>query len=423
MSGRTRSALGPYVVAATLARTGDAGAGVGIVLLVVERLGARGAFTAGFLTAALTAPHLLGQWTGRLVDRVDDARRPLAAACALYGIALALAVLLLSRGWWWPAAGLLVLAGACGPLLTGGLSSLVGRLGAATARGHGLDAATYGLAGSAGPAVVAALAVLTSPAASLWTICLLVLAAAGLVLRVPQPARGDGPTEPATQASRPHRPTLPVPTGAGALLLTSRPLRRLTVTTLTTALTGGGLGVLSVLLAVELTGRGDLGAWLMTASGLGTLAGSLVVVMFPLRGEPVRTSLMLAAAIGIATLVIAIAPGYPLALTAFALFGLLTAPWVTATLTARERYAPPGRRGQVFVALAGWKVAASSAGGALAGIASGLGPRTVLALGATLTLTGVLAETLDRGRSPTARRGDQLDGEQIEGCGDAHVRR
>ena len=390
---RTRSALGRYVVAATLARTGDAGAGVGIVLLVVGRSGVRGAATGGLLMAALTAPHLLGQWTGRLVDRAADARRPLAVACALYGIALALAVLLLSRGWTWPAAGLLVLAGACGPLLTGGLSSLVGGLGAATARGHGVDAATYGLAGSAGPAVVATLAALTSPAAGLWTVSGLVVVAAVLVRLAPRPLRTEPPGQPAAREPRPTSGA-----GSGAILLTCRPLRRVTVTTLTTAMAGGGMGVLAVLLAVELTGHGNLGAWLMTAAGLGTLAGSLVVVARPLRGDPVPLSLALAATLGVATLAIAAAPGYPFAVAAFALVGFLTAPWVTATLAARERYAPPGRRAQVFVALAGWKVAASSAGGALAGIASGLGARPVLALGAAVTLLGVLVETLDRER-------------------------
>src|SRR5690349_5177586 len=56
-------------------------------------------------------------------------------------------------------------AGACGPLLTGGLSSRLAALAPpqekAQRRAQGLDALSYGIGGTAGPAAVAALASIT----------------------------------------------------------------------------------------------------------------------------------------------------------------------------------------------------------------------------------------------------------------------
>jgi hypothetical protein len=107
-----------YAFAATVARTADAGAAVGVVLLAAG--GAGGVRLGGLLAAALTAPHLLGARIGRLVDRARDPRRPLAAGCVGYAAALATATGALRLGLPVIGGGALVVAGACGPLLTGG---------------------------------------------------------------------------------------------------------------------------------------------------------------------------------------------------------------------------------------------------------------------------------------------------------------
>ena len=177
-----------------------------------------------------------------------------------------------------------------------------------------------------------------------------------------------------------------------------RPLRQVTVTTLVTAATGGMLAVLAVLLAGSATGRPADGAWLVGAVGLGTLVGSAALVLRPLVGAPVRASLVLAGALGCAYLLVAVVPGYPLLLGACALVGLLTAPWVTATLAAREAYAPPGRRAEVYAGMAGWKTAAASAGTALAGLTAGAPPRVTLAVAAGLSLISALGMAFDRPR-------------------------
>jgi predicted MFS family arabinose efflux permease len=204
-------------------------------------------------------------------------------------------------------------------------------------------------------------------------------------------------------APRDRKPPEPRHGSAAALLLTVRPLRRVMLTTLAAAVTGGAISVAAVLLAVDLSGDSSRGAWLICALGLGNLAGALVVVARPLRGDAVRRSLGFAAALGVGYLLVVAAPSYPAAVVAFVVVGLLTAPWVTATLDARGEHAPPGRRGQVFAAMAGWKIAAASAGSALAGAAAGLGPRPVIVIGACVTLVSVAIAACDRDRA-VARR-------------------
>ena len=430
-----------YAFAATVARTADAGAAVGVVLLAAG--GAGGVRLGGFLAAALTAPHLLGGRIGRLVDRARDPRRPLAAGCVGYAAALATATGALRLGLPAVGGGALVVAGACGPLLTGGFSSLTGGLGGCPERARGIDTLTYGVSGVVGPAAVAGLAALTSPAASLF-----LLAGATLVAAVgtrwlppvrvstaaPVPGGRSGPTRstapvsavasaaggrggPPRSASRvsevasaaggrgrpmrsasgrSSRSSVRASGGGRAVLLTVRPLRRVTVTTVVSAAVGGMLAVLAVVLAAAVTGRPADGAWLLGAMGLGNLVGSAALAVRPLTAEPVRATLVLTAALGVAYLLVALASGYALLLGAFAVVGVLTAPWITASLATRERHAPPGRRAEVFAGMAGWKMAAASAGTALAGLLAVAPARTVVAVAAAVVLGSALAMALDR---------------------------
>ena len=91
------------------------------------------------------------------------ARRPLGARRRVRGLGLALAAgaLLLGRAPLALAAAAVVLAGLCGPLLTGGMSS---RLAATAGEGReGWDALSYGLGGTGGPALVALATAVTTP--------------------------------------------------------------------------------------------------------------------------------------------------------------------------------------------------------------------------------------------------------------------
>ena len=143
-----------YMAGAVLVRAMDAGAIVGMVLLCSASQMSSPLRTAGLLGAALTAPHVLGFVTAPLLDRARDPRRVVGAASATFATLLAAATTALATA---PLAIAFVLclgAGAAGPMLTGGLSSLVdgGRAGERARRNRALDALTYGFAGAAAPA-------------------------------------------------------------------------------------------------------------------------------------------------------------------------------------------------------------------------------------------------------------------------------
>jgi hypothetical protein len=390
-----RNPLVRYGVAATLARGADGGAAVGLVLLAVDPAVGRehGAQIGGLLAVGLTAPHLLGPWVARLLDRAPDGRLVLAASSLTFGLVLAATSWLLGRAPA-PAVALLVaIAGACGPMLTGGLSSRLAGIASDERRAEGWDAVTYGIGGTAGPAAVAALAGPFTPLAAMLALAGAAVAAAAVTLTLP---RECNPTA-TGEGGLPVRAVL-------RLLVACGPLRRVGVVTLLTALSLGALGsVIAVVFGSTLTSRPGAGAALAAAFGLGNLAGSLLVTAFPLRGEPETMTARFALLMSACLALCAIAPSYPSALIAFFLAGASNAPFFTATLAARSRYSPSEARAQVFVSMAATKVAMASAGTALAGAAIGLGPRPLLAAGAAITLTGASTAVLDRRLAATPR--------------------
>jgi hypothetical protein len=323
----------------------------------------------------------------------------LAGAFALYGLALAAATALLGRAPVALAAGAVALAGACGPLLTGGLSSRLAGIAPPDGRGQrrasGWDAVTYGLGGAAGPALVAAVAAAATPAAAMLLLGAAAGAAALVTLTLPA---GAGPRAAAGRAALGMGAALRVVAATG-------PLRRATLAAMLTALAGGGLAVVAVALGGALGRHDGAGAMLVAAFGLGTLAASALVTTFPLSGEPDRLTARWSAAVGAGYALCALAPTYPLALAAFALAGAADAPLFTASLAARSQHAPPEARAQVFVSLAGARVAMASAGAALAGAAVALGPRALLGAAAALALAAAAGGALDRRVSRRVGRG------------------
>ena len=138
------------------------------------------------------------------------------------------------------------------------------------------------------------------------------------------------------------------------------------------------------------------GATLAAAFGIGNLLGSLAVTIRPLRGEPETLTTVFLAVIGACLLLCAAAPNLPLALAAFGPAGAANAPFFAATLAARNDYAPAGGRAQVFVAVAALKIAAGSAGTALAGTLGGVGPRWLLVAGSALILLTAASTVIER---------------------------
>jgi hypothetical protein len=389
MQGTKAGGLVRYVLAAALVRGADSGAAVGLVLLAVDpgsRL-ANGAVTGGLLAAALSAPHVLGPWTARRLERSREPRRVLAAAYLIYAAALAAGAVAVGRAPLAVALGAVAVAGCCGPLLTGGLSSRLPGIarpgGREQRRAQGWDALTYSIGGTAGPAVVAGLAAVFGPLAAVLGLGCAAAAGAGFTLTLP---RGGAP-----------RPAGPSGVRAGlGVLLTHGPLRRVTAMTLISALQLGALPVIAAVLGPRLSDRPGAGATLTVALGLGGLAGALLVTVFPLRGEPEPLAVRLFTATAVATALCALAPSYVFALLGFASIGLGGATSFTATLAARTKYAPPSVRPQVFVTSAGLKVAVASAGAALTGLTASVGGRVLLLLAATVTAVSVLVALADR---------------------------
>jgi hypothetical protein len=374
------ASLARYLTAATLARGADAGVAVGLVLLAVAN---HSAATGGALVAALTAPHVLGPVVARRLDAARDGRRPLAAAFVVYGAALAAAALALGRAPLPVALAAAALAGACGAMLTGGLSS---RLAGIAPRAEGWDATSYGIAGTAGPAAVAALAAVIAPQTAVLALALAAAAAGAMVLTLPA-------TPPPAREPMTVRAALRTVASTG-------PLRRVAVITTVTSFSFGAVAsVLAVVYGAELSASASAGAVLATVFGLGNLAGSMLVTAVPLRREPEIAMAAFATLMAATLALTAPAPTYPLALAGFALTGALNGPFVAATLAGRSPYSPPEARAQIFVSLAGVKIAAAAAGTALAGAATSAGPRALLVAAAAITLGGAAASTADR-RAP-----------------------
>ncbi|MET7888733.1 MFS transporter [Streptomyces avermitilis] len=380
--------LAVYLTSATLVRSASGGAPVALVSLTLARPGQGSAALGGVLAALLTLPNVAGPWLARWLEQARDPRIRLAAAFVVFGLMLAGTGLTLGRV---PVAlvGLLVIVGGlCGPLMTGGLSSrlalIVGEDTRAQRRAEGWDSATYGSSNILGPAAVAAITVLSGALTAVVALGAAGVLAGLLMFALPKEHR----TAAARQRSMPVRDALGMITRRG-------PLRRVMIATMITSVSTGGVMVIAVVFGRNLQGSAGAGAALGAAYGVGNLCGALLTGAFPLTGEPERWVLRLIAANAVAVGLCALAPGYVLALATFALAGATSAVLFTASLAVRSVYSPPNARAQVFVTMAGLKMAAGSAGTALAGTLVGIGPRLALCLNAVVVASAVTIALTD----------------------------
>jgi hypothetical protein len=376
-----------YVVAAALARTADGGAVVAVILLVTSSGGS--GTLAGVLGACITAPHLLGPFVARPLDLARDGRKVIASACLLYAAVLTTGVLTYARVPALVTALLLAVAGTCGPLLTGGISSrlpaIVGPQTRTQRRAQGWDVATYGIGGTVGPSLVAALSGWASPAAAALALAAGAGVAAGGVLLLPYaPAAHGG-----------DRAAILKPAPTLALMARTGQLRRTVYLTMIVALSVAALPITAVHMTKVLGIDTSAAAVLTATYGLGNLAGSAVVMVFPLTGDPDRLMRRLALGVVVGLGMVAASHVFPLSVVAYGLTGVLNALFFAATLAARTEYAPVGVRAQVFIWVAALKITSGSAGTALAGSLTGLDVRLPLLLGAVGISAAVLAATFE----------------------------
>ncbi|MEV8531659.1 MFS transporter [Streptomyces sp. NPDC051211] len=413
-SGETRGGFGRYLAAALAARFASEGVGIALVLLALDRTGdaAHGAFV---LTAWL-APHVLAApLAGAAAARVRRPRLFYVGSLAGFTAAVAALAVLLGRA---PTAVVLAVAvagGCCGPMVTGGLSSLVAGLvpaGPGRDRAYAWDASTYNAAAVTAPAAVSVAAALASPgpAMALLVGAGTLSAALATTLRYGRPAGDagphaldapDAPAAPDTLRKRGNKagPGL----GAGLAALWRVPELRAITGATTLAFVGiGALTTTSVLLATRLGSPGG-GGVLMTAFAVGALTGSLGVarlsaVRAPL--DPGRLARWSLAGTGAALVGAAFASSLPVAAAAFAVAGVCDGPLLTATLRIRAGYAPEAVRTQVFTLGAGLKLTAASAGAALVGLTAGAPPQVLLLGIAALQLAAAALHVSVRATTP-----------------------
>ncbi|MFF4954790.1 MFS transporter [Streptomyces chattanoogensis] len=401
--GARSGAMRLYLAAAFSARLAEEGMAVAAVMLAAQRTGS--AAQGAFVLTAWMAPHvcaapLVGAVAGR-------ARRPrLFFSGALAGFAAAIATLaaITGRAPMPVTLAVALVGGGCGPVVSGGLSSLIAGLvpaGVRRDRAYALDASAYSAASVAGPAAVSVVAALASPATATALLGGAAAVAAGLAAALPYGSGPYGAGRPARSA--PGQAALRADLVAGlTAVLRTRELGAITAATCLAFLGIGGLTTTTVLLTGHHGRPGSAGV-LMTAFAIGALAGSLAVA----RWRPPLTVHRLAAVAlfgtGAALAAAALVPHPPARTALFVAAGLCDGPLLAATLRIRADHAPPSARAQVFTLGAGLKISAASCGAALTGLAAALPPPLLLLGIAALQIAAALLYALLRPRAAGPR--------------------
>ena len=372
---------GALLASATVSRLADQSASIALVLVVIART--NNPRLAGLVVAAFTVPTLVtGPVIGAYLDRLRAKRALFVANQATLAAALVGVVVLAGHA---PGAVLIVLglfAGLTAPVLTGGFSSLVPLVvpPGGLRRANALDAASYNVAGLAGPALVAVIAGAAGAGLALSAVAGIATLGLVLVLVAPMPATAPGGRPDSRQAEPgPAAADQAVPgslLGAvtdGLQLLRDVPLlRSTTIATTLSQFTQGLLPVALPLLAVSLGRPTSAGAWLLTALSGGGLAGSLASERL-LAGRTAPAVLIVAmAACGVFLAALAAAPGFGAALGVAVLAGAADGPSLAATLTVRQRTVPPDRYAQTAATAASLKTGAYALGAAAAGLLAGV---------------------------------------------------
>jgi MFS family permease len=146
---------GVLLLSATVSRLADQSASIAVVLVIIART--RDPRLAGLVVAAFTVPTLVtGPVIGAVLDQLRAKRALFAANQATLSVTLAAMAMLAGHA---PGPVLIALglcAGLTAPVLTGGFSSLVPLVvpPGGLRRANALDAASYNVAGLAGPATL-----------------------------------------------------------------------------------------------------------------------------------------------------------------------------------------------------------------------------------------------------------------------------
>jgi MFS family permease len=362
--------VGTLLVSATVSRLADQSASIAVVLLVIART--HDPRLAGLVVAAFTVPTLVtGPVIGAYLDQLRAKRALFAANQTVLATALAGVVVLAGHVPGAVLIGLGLLAGLTAPVLTGGFSSLVPLVvpPGGLQRANALDAASYNVAGLAGPALVAVIAGAAGAGLALSAVAGIAVLGLALVLVIPVPAAArGGPALTGRAALR----SLGAAVADGLQLLRDVPLLR--STTIATTLSQFAQGLLPValpLLALRLDHPASAGAWLLAALSGGGLAGSLASARLLAKRTAPAVLVVALAACGASLVALAAVPRFGPALGLAVLAGVPDGPILAATLAVRQRTVPSGRYAQTAATTASLKTGAYALGAAVAGLLVG----------------------------------------------------
>ncbi|MCC6178475.1 MAG: MFS transporter [Chloroflexi bacterium] len=366
--GAWRGILARYLMVATLARLADGGIRVALVLLALSRTS--DAAFGGVLVASLLVPHVVAApIIGAIADRVHNPRLLHAVALTTFAGVLALCGLLVGQVHAVVVLCVTAVGGCLGPLITGGLTSLLGDLmpDEHRERAYGLDMATYNVAGIAGPALAAVLAEAAGPGVAVVALATSAGLSAALL--------GTLPLRPRDAVNDRPRPS--IMRGIG-VLWGNRTLRAATIASSVGHVGVGALPLVATLLGAEYAAPAMAGA-LVSAGAIGGLVGSLGYVHRPIGADkPARVVMgcLLASAVPLA--LASVVPGLVPSLVLFGVAGVFSGPLGSSLFLVREQQSPSDVRAQVFAIGGGLKYAASALGAAMAGIGAGLGNTQLL---------------------------------------------
>lgn len=381
---REAPAFTTYFTTAVMARL--ASEGLRLALILAAAATPAGIKLGGLLVAAFLIPSIVSApFVGRMADMSRNPTRLYSLAFAFNGLMIALCAVLIGRA---PSALVLVLAaigGSVGPLMMGGLSSLVGTIVPKPLlhRGYALDVVTYNVSAILAPAIVAAIAGWITPLASLLTLAVLMLVASVNVLRLP--------------INRAHdRAVIAPPAPADGFKAIGRipPLRSTVVASSLGSMAVGIVPIAATLFAID-TFSVNAGVLLSTMA-IGALVGSLTFAARPFGLD--LPHIMFARVSGLTAIpmvIITFISSTPLALACFAFQGLLGGPQGTAQFAVRDQFSPPNVRTQVFTLSTSLKTTFSALGAALAGLLSGASPQTLMLIAAGFAALGSVLALVD----------------------------
>lgn len=348
-----------YVIAAILVRTSTGASAVAVILLA-RNYGADGALT-GALAACLTAPHVLGPWYGRWLEKANNPFMVIVGACVLFTVFFQFAMHGLESQQLWLVAIALLLAGACSSFLMGGLSTQVNQLVAndigVRRKAQSWDALTYGLGLTLGPMLVALLSAKVSTHFAVNCLMSLPLVAGVILLSLPK-----------SRVKGAHCDiSVPDITEVIKMLWHNSALRTTLFMTSGASFSIACLPVLAVYLSESFQQGQENGAYLVTLYGVGCLCGAISLLVKPLVKEALILLRNLGALLILCLLVVALSSSFNTSLFAYWVCGVVNSIFFTATIAARSEYSPEHGAAQIYMWVAAMKITAASLGALVAG--------------------------------------------------------